>query len=105
MKKTPKSGKELNEAQRAHLFYSGRVQGIGFRYAAEKFAMDLGLVGWIKNLPDGRVEVLCEGPKNKIELFLQQVRESSLGAYIKKADCRWEKPTHEFAEFSIEFCL
>src|SRR3989338_7662741 len=99
MKKPPKSGKGLATAYRAHVFYSGRVQGIGFRFLSEKMAADLGLVGWVKNLPDGRVEILCEGPKEKIEAFLQHVRQSSLGSYIKKADCRWEMPTHEFEEF------
>ena len=95
----------MGETCRAHIFYSGRVQGIGFRYTAEKLAADLGLVGWVKNLPDGRVEILCEGPKDRIELLLQDIQQSALGPYIKKTQCDWEKPTHEFKEFCIEFCL
>ena len=97
--------KQLGEICRAHIFYSGRVQGIGFRYTAEKLAADLGLVGWVKNLPDGRVEILCEGPKDRIELLLRNIQQSELAAYIKKTQCDWEKPTHEFKEFCIEFCL
>ncbi len=88
----------------AHVFYSGRVQGVGFRYTAERLALDLRLVGWVKNLPDGRVELLCEGPKKKIELLLKEIQDS-LGATIRRADCGWEKPTQQFKDFSIEFCL
>ncbi len=97
--------KRLASTHRAHIFYSGRVQGIGFRYTAEKLAADLGLVGWVKNLPDGRVEILCEGPKDRIELLLRDIQQSELAAYIKKTQCDWGKPTHEFKEFCIEFCL
>jgi acylphosphatase len=81
------------------------VQGVGFRYTVEKIAMDLGLVGWVKNLPDGRVELVCEGPKEKIESFFKNIQMSSLGQYIKKVDTSWERPTHEFCDFRIEFCL
>jgi acylphosphatase len=91
--------------QRAHVYFSGRVQGVGFRFTAERFAQELGLCGWVKNLPDGRVEVVCEGPKGKIEAFLERIRASSLGLHIKKAACEWGKPTNEFKDFSIEFCL
>ena len=89
---------------RAHVFYSGRVQGVGFRYTAEQFALELELVGWVKNLPDGRVELVCEGPKEKIELLLEKIR-SSFGAVIQKAACDWETPTHEFQDFGVEFVL
>jgi len=97
--------KQLGEACRARVFYSGRVQGIGFRYTAEKLAQDRGLVGWVKNLPDGRVEILCEGPKDRIEFLLRDIQQSALGPHIKKTQCDWEKPTHEFKEFCIEFFL
>ena len=89
---------------RAHVVYSGRVQGIGFRYTAERLALGHGLVGWVKNLPDGRVEVVCEAPQGTIDLFLEDIQKSPLGAYIKKTDCTWEKPTNKFTDFCIEFC-
>jgi acylphosphatase len=93
------------EEVRAHVFYSGRVQGVGFRYTAERLALELGLVGWVKNLADGRVEVVCEGPKEAVEIFLQRIAESALAPHIQKRVCDWEKPTHEFKDFSVEFCL
>ncbi len=66
----------------AHIFYSGRVQGVGFRFTAERYALAAGLKGWVKNLPNGYVEILVEGPKEKIEEFCQDV-ESHFQDYIK----------------------
>lgn len=91
-------------ASRAHVFYSGRVQGVGFRYTAESIAHRLGLLGWVKNLTDGRVEMVCEGSKESIEALLSEIQEGTLGRHIKKADCRWEEPTNEFKDFRVEFC-
>ena len=89
---------------RAHVFYTGRVQGVGFRYTAESIAHTLELTGWVKNLRDGRVELVCEGPKEKIEALFSGIQDSSLGRHIKKTDCLWEEPTNEFKEFRVEFC-
>jgi len=96
--------KEKNSRlSRAHVFYNGRVQGIAFRYTAERLALGRGLVGWVKNLPDGRVEIVCEAPRTTIELFLEDIQKSPLGAHIKKTDCSWEKPMNTFVDFCIEF--
>ena len=95
--------KETKTTHRAHIFFNGRVQGVGFRYTAEKIALEIGLVGWVKNIPDNRVEVVCEGAKEEIDLFLERIKKNSLGAYIKKTDCSFEKPTGEFKDFRIEY--
>ena len=89
--------------RRAHIFFSGRVQGVGFRYTAEKIALELGLVGWVKNLSDNRVEVVCEGTEDQIKRLLEDIKQSFLGAYVKKIDCDWEKPTGKFKDFRIEY--
>jgi acylphosphatase len=96
--------KNTSSFVRAHVFYGGRVQGVGFRYTAERLALDLDLVGWVKNLPDGRVEIVCEGPRSTVEALLKNIRDSLLAPYIKKADCKWEEPTREFKDFRVEFC-
>jgi len=89
---------------RAHVFYSGRVQGVGFRYTAERLAMELVLNGFVKNLPDGRVELVCEGPKKQIESLLDKIKiNPALGQHIRKASCAWENPTGEFSDFRVEF--
>jgi acylphosphatase len=59
--------------------YSGRVQGVGFRATAADIARDYPVTGWVKNLPDGRVALLVEGPESAVKKFLQAVRR------------RWEK--------------
>ncbi len=92
-------------AVRAHVYYSGRVQGVGFRYTAERFALDLNLTGWVKNLPDGRVELVCEGPKEKIEELFAQIQKSQLGPHIKKVACEWMKADGCFKDFQVEFYL
>ena len=97
--------KVIKAIERAHVFYSGRVQGVGFRYTAENFALELGLAGWVKNLRDGRVELLCEGPKQDIERLLLRIQNSLLGPHIKKTAVRWEKASHEFSDFKVEFDL
>lgn len=94
--------KEAAITHRAHLFFTGRVQGVGFRYTAERIALESGLLGWVKNLPGNQVEIVCEGSKEGIELLTQRLKASSLGPYIKKMICKWEKPTGEFKDFSIE---
>ena len=90
---------------RVHVFYVGRVQGVGFRYTAEKLALDLKLTGWVKNLPDGRVELVCEGPKKKIEELLSAIKNSALTRYIQAIECAWEESKNEFKDFTVEFCL
>ncbi len=88
---------------RVHAWFTGRVQGVGFRYTAEKMALEIGLTGWVKNLPDGRVEMVCEGPREKIELLLERIQESPMGHHIQKTQRSWEAATGEFRDFNIEF--
>ena len=89
--------------KRAHVIYSGRVQGVGFRYTAEDIAMGLGLTGWVKNLADGRVEVVAEGKEEGLKEFLDKILKGQLGRYIRDVDLSWEKPTKEFDSFEIRF--
>ena len=59
----------------AHIFYAGTVQGVGFRYTVQRYARDLDLKGWVRNLSDGRVEILTEGPKEKVEQLCRHIEE------------------------------
>jgi len=88
---------------RAHVYYSGRVQGVGFRHTAEAIAHQVGVVGFVKNLQDRRVEVVCEGSKEKVDAYLAEIQSSDLGKHILKADCRWEDPSGSFTDFTVEF--
>ena len=89
--------------KRAHIFYSGHVQGIGFRYTAQDIAMSMGLAGWVKNLGDGRVEIVAEGNEKDIKEFLDKVLKSQLGSYIANVELSWEKSAGEFDSFDIVF--
>jgi acylphosphatase len=86
--------------KRAHIFYSGSVQGIGFRFAAERISGSLGLTGWITNLDDGRVEVVEEGKEADILLFLEKI-ENLFSGYIRNVNVDWSQATNEFAGFEI----
>ena len=62
---------------RFHLLISGRVQGVLFRQHARAKALELSLTGWAKNLIDGKVEIVVEGPKEKVKEFVEQIKEGS----------------------------
>lgn len=77
------------------------MQGVAYRFFAEKQAARLAVTGWVRNLPDGRVEVLAEGPPEKIEAFLELLREGPRLARVDSFDVRTEPSTGEFADFRI----
>lgn len=85
-----------------HVYYSGVVQGVGFRFTAEDIARDLGVLGWVKNLRDGRVEVVAEAEEEALKNFLGQIKKY-FGQYIRDVDLEWLKATEEFADFGIRF--
>ncbi len=91
--------------KRVCVYYSGRVQGVGFRFTAERIALDMhNVVGWVKNLPDGRVEVVAEAEEDILELFLNNIRSSVMKRYIKREDIIWVTPEGDLDDFIIRFC-
>lgn len=88
---------------RAHVLISGRVQGVAYRYFAEKYAKSFGITGWVKNLYDGRVEVLAEGDRNDLDRFLARLKEGPRLALIEDFDVTWEEFANEFQDFQITF--
>ncbi|MCF7787433.1 MAG: acylphosphatase [Prosthecobacter sp.] len=70
-----------------NVLYSGRVQGVGFRYSTKRIASGFDVTGWIKNLPDGRVELLAQALEaDELEAFLEDIQQSSLGSHIKQRE-------------------
>ena len=79
------------------------VQGVGFRFTAERIALNLGLVGWVKNLFDGRVEVVCEGEESNIVDFLDKMKNGPMKRYMENTQVAWQDATGEFDDFTIRF--
>lgn len=84
-----------------HVYYAGRVQGVGFRYRVKNLAAGFEAVGIVRNLPDGRVELILEGMKEELEEFQKAIQESELGSCIRSEEVRWEMATGEFKGFQI----
>ena len=88
--------------KQAHVFYSGRVQGVGFRFTTQDLARDLNVCGWAKNLGDGRVEVVAEAEEEVLQDFLGKINKY-FSQYIQDVDLQWQAASGEFKEFGIEF--
>ena len=88
---------------RVHLIIEGRVQGVWFRESTKRKALSLGVYGWVRNLPDGRVEVVAEGEEERLNEFLRRIREGLMKRYIKREDVIWENYKQEFDDFEIRF--
>lgn len=88
--------------KQVHVYYSGRVQGVGFRYTVEDIAQDMGIGGWVKNLHDGRVELAAEAEEETLKDFLKKIEESFSGC-LRDRDIEWFPATGEFKDFAIKF--
>jgi acylphosphatase len=86
---------------RLHAFVSGKVQGVSYRGFVRRAAHDLGLTGWVRNLYDGRVEVLAEGERAKLEALLAQLAEGPPASRVEDLETRWRDGTGEFGDFKI----
>ncbi len=86
---------------RVVLFYSGRVQGVGFRYTVRQLAAGYEVTGTVRNLPDGRVELVAEGARDELEAFRQGIRDAGLGGFIRQEDAQWAEARSEFRGFEI----
>ena len=90
------------ETVRRHAWFSGTVQGVGFRFTTRRLARSRKVSGFVKNLSDGRVEMVAEGPAEEVKGFLSDVREA-MASSIRDADIREEEPTGEFDGFGVAF--
>lgn len=79
---------------------SGRVQGVGFRYFAERAARKAGVAGWVRNLPDGRVETVAEGSNGAVEAYLAEIRKGPFGSRVSDVTVE-DTPPGNFASFEI----
>ena len=92
-----------------HIYYSGKVQGIGFRYAVQDIANQQNVCGWVRNLSDGRVEILVEAEEGVLSDFLAQVNQH-FSQHIKEVHVEWQpayrqagRQSGEFRDFQVLF--
>jgi acylphosphatase len=86
---------------RVDLLIGGRVQGVFYRASAQQEAMRLGLCGEIRNLPDGRVEAIVEGPKERVEEFIEWCRRGPPSAEVEEVGVRWSVARGHFRTFMV----
>jgi acylphosphatase len=88
------------ELKSVHALFSGRVQGVGFRYTARELALEQDLTGWVRNLGDGRVELVAEGDEPSLKAFISRIEETFS---ISNSEIYWEPATGVFRSFTVEF--
>lgn len=88
---------------RVHVFVSGRVQGVFFRSETKHKADRYDVKGWVRNLPDGRVEAVFEGEEEAVKVLIEFCKRGPSGARVTNVDLRWEKFTGEFDAFRVRY--
>jgi len=86
---------------RAHVFVSGRVQGVFFRVETRSEAMKRNVAGWVRNTSEGRVEAIFEGEKADVEQLIDFCRSGPPGSRVTELDVQWEDYTGDFNSFKI----
>jgi len=90
-----------NDNTRAHVFVSGRVQGVSFRWYTQRQAQELDLTGWVRNLWDGRVEAIFEGDEKAVKNAVAWCHQGPPSARVDDIDVKYESPSGEFKGFRI----
>ena len=83
------------------VLYSGRVQGVGFRYTAKTVIAGFEISGIVRNLPDGRVELIAEGAPAELESFRAAIHDAGLAGFIRDEQVNWAEAKNEFRGFEI----
>lgn len=89
--------------RRVHIFVSGRVQGVFYRSNTQRKALELGLKGWVRNLRDGRVEIVAEGDEEQLGRLIEWCRRGPPMAKVMGLEVRWESPTGEYDDFEVRY--
>ncbi len=92
----------ISMKKRVYVNYNGSVQGVGFRYTARDVAQRLGVAGWVKNTPDGNVEMVAEGEESVLNELLSEIKREMNYAQFKE-QTSWMPATGEFKSFEIKY--
>jgi acylphosphatase len=93
----------MSEKKQIHALVSGRVQGVGYRYFVQKRATRLQLVGQVRNLGDGRVEVVAEGDEHDLQQLIQQLQQGPSFGYVQNVEVHWLPAGGTFQDFDITY--
>lgn len=93
----------MSEMKSLHIWIEGRVQGVGFRYFTEKVARQSGVNGYVRNLPDGRVEAYAEGDEDSLQQFLQHVKRGPSLSHVTQVKERWGEAQGSERSFRVTF--
>ncbi|MCK6540073.1 MAG: acylphosphatase [Anaerolineales bacterium] len=97
----PKDMQAGNEPVRAHVWVKGLVQGVGFRAHVEYYARRIGVTGWVRNVGYDTVEAVAEGEREKVERFIETMKEGPRMSRVDESRVEWEEATGEFGEFGV----
>jgi len=89
--------------KRMHAIFSGRVQGVGFRFTVCRVAEGFPVTGFVRNQGDGDVEIVAEGAEQELVNLLHAIRGTSVGRFITNERIGWQPPTREFDRFGVSF--
>jgi len=87
--------------ERVEIQVRGRVQGVAFRWYTQRKAVSLGLTGWVRNLPDGSVRILAEGPRQELETFRDWALRGPDRAFVTDHEVNWSGSTGDYEDFRI----
>jgi acylphosphatase len=88
--------------KRIRVYISGVVQGVFFRHHTKERALELGVTGWVRNLPDGRIEAVFEGEDNSVDRIIAFCKEGPPSAHVTKVELKGESWTGEFKDFVVK---
>jgi len=89
--------------RRLHVRLKGLVQGVGFRHYARQLAESFGITGYVKNVPDGSVEVVAEGDTDVLNAFLDELKIGPRFASVSRVDVQWSEASDEYGDFNYRF--
>jgi acylphosphatase len=91
-----------SEQVRAHVWVTGRVQGVGFRAFVQQSGAQIGVIGWVRNVGWNRVEAVAEGGRDQVERFIEAMQRGPRAARVDETKVEWETPTGEFRAFDVK---
>ncbi len=89
--------------KRLHLIIKGRVQGVFYRHNAKKKALALNLKGYVKNLDNGDVEIIAEGPEDKLNELIKWCWHGSPFSKVENIEVKWSNPENEYTDFFVKY--